>query len=53
MSLGFEIENVYRVYNAPLIQRFIRMYIMAPIHYYFSIDFARSIVIVAKNREEK
>jgi SAM-dependent methyltransferase len=50
MSLGYEIENIYRVYNAPLIQRFIRLYIMAPIHHYFSIDFARSIVIVAKNK---
>lgn len=48
LSLGYDVRQIYRVYNAPLLQRFIRLYIMAPIHSYFSIDFARSIAVVAE-----
>lgn len=50
LALGYEIEYIYRIYNDALLQRFIRLYLMAPIHHYFSIDFARSIALVAKTR---
>lgn len=50
LALGYDIERIFRIYNDAIIQRLIRLYIMAPVHHYFSIDFARSIAIVAKNR---
>lgn len=50
LALGYDIERIYRIYNDAIIQRLIRLYIMAPIHHYFSIDFARSIALVAKNK---
>lgn len=50
LSLGYYVENIYRIYNAPIIQRLLRLYIMAPLHHYFSIDFARSIALVAGSK---
>lgn len=49
LSLGFEVERIYRIYNAPILQKCVRLYLTAPIHYYFSIDFARSIAVIARN----
>lgn len=51
LTLGYTVEYIYRIYNDAIIQRFIRLYLMAPLHHYFSIDFARSIAIVARNTE--
>lgn len=48
LALGYEVERIYRIYNDAIIQRLVRLYLMAPIHHYFSIDFARSIALVAK-----
>ena len=46
-ALGYRIEHIYRIYNDAVIQRFFRMHLMAPVHHYFNIDFARSIALVA------
>ncbi len=48
LGLGYTVERIYRIYNDAIIQRLIRVYLMAPIHHYFSIDFAISIAIVAR-----
>lgn len=50
LSLGYSIERIYRIYNDAIIQRLIRLYLMSPIHHYFSIDFARSIALIARNQ---
>lgn len=47
-SLGFRIVNIYRIYNDAFLQRLVRLYLAAPIHRYFDIDFARSIAVVAE-----
>ncbi len=49
-SLGFKIEKIYRIYNAPLLQRFFRIYIASYLHKYLDIDFARSIIVVATKK---
>lgn len=46
--LGYQVEEIYRVYNAPLMPRLFRLYLAAPIHKYLEIDFARSILIVGR-----
>lgn len=48
LALGYEVGHIYRIYNNAFIPRIIRLYLAAPIHYYFNIDFAESIAIVAK-----
>jgi len=48
--VGLDVSNIYRIYNDPFLQRLFRIYIMAPIHSYFDIDFAKSIVVVAVNK---
>lgn len=48
LALGYKVTNVYRIYNDSFLKRLIRLYIMAPVHRYFNIDFARSIAIVAQ-----
>ncbi|OGW15655.1 MAG: hypothetical protein A3G93_06455 [Nitrospinae bacterium RIFCSPLOWO2_12_FULL_45_22] len=48
LSLGYQIEGIYRVYNAPFIPRLFRLYLAAPLHRYLGIDFARSILIVGR-----
>lgn len=48
LSLGYNVKRIYRIFNAPVIQRFIRLYLTSPIHHYFNIDFARSIALIAK-----
>lgn len=48
LSLGYNISDIYRIYNDAFIRRIIRLYLMSHIHSYFSVDFARSIAIVAE-----
>jgi len=45
--IGFKIEKIYRIYNAPFLQRFFRIYIASYLHEYLDVDFAKSIIIVA------
>ncbi len=50
LSLGFDLKEIFRIYNNALIPRIIRLYLAAPIHRYFDIDFARSIAVVAEKK---
>ncbi len=47
--VGLEVRKIYRIYNDLFFKRLFRLYIMAPLHSYFDIDFAKSIVLVAVN----
>ncbi|MBI5560482.1 MAG: hypothetical protein HY883_04345 [Deltaproteobacteria bacterium] len=47
---GFDVEKIYRIYNDGFIKRLIRLYVMAPVHRYFDVDFAKSVVVVALKR---
>lgn len=50
LSAGFDVEKIYRIYNDQFLRRLIRLYIMAPLHSYLDVDFAKSIVVVAVRR---
>ena len=43
----FSVAVIYRIYNDSIVKRFIRIYIMAWLHKYLDVDFAKSIVAVA------
>jgi SAM-dependent methyltransferase len=48
--VGFDVENMYRIYNDQFLRRLVRLYIMASVHRYLDVDFAKSIVVVAAKR---
>ena len=48
--VGFNVRNIYRVYNDAYLQRIIRLYIMSHVHKYFSVDFAKSILLVGEKK---
>jgi len=47
ISLGFRVKSIYRIYNDAFLRRLFRIWFAAPVHKYFSVDFAKSILIVA------
>ncbi|MDD5556504.1 MAG: methyltransferase domain-containing protein [bacterium] len=47
ISLGFRVKEIVRVYNDALLRRLFRIWVAAPLHKYLSVDFAKSILIVA------
>jgi 2-polyprenyl-3-methyl-5-hydroxy-6-metoxy-1,4-benzoquinol methylase len=44
----FQIKAMYRKYNDAFLQYIFRVYIMAPLHQYLEIDFAKSILVLAE-----
>jgi SAM-dependent methyltransferase len=48
--VGFDVKKIYRIYNDQFLRRLVRLYIMAPLHRYLDVDFAKSIVVVAAKR---
>jgi 2-polyprenyl-3-methyl-5-hydroxy-6-metoxy-1,4-benzoquinol methylase len=50
MAQGFHIRGMYRTYNDALHRYFFRVYVMAPLHRYLGIDFAKSILVVAEKK---
>jgi 2-polyprenyl-3-methyl-5-hydroxy-6-metoxy-1,4-benzoquinol methylase len=48
LALGFHVRQVYRIYNDPFLKRFFRVHVAAPLHAYLSVDFAKSILVVAQ-----
>lgn len=50
VSVGFEAKKIYRIYNDSFLKRLLRLYVMAPLHSYLDVDFAKSIVVVAARR---
>lgn len=47
LSVGFKVDKIYRIYNAPFFKRIFRIYVASFLHRYLDIDFAKSIVVVA------
>ncbi|MGZ3604063.1 MAG: class I SAM-dependent methyltransferase [Thermodesulfobacteriota bacterium] len=50
LAQGFSITAMYRTYNDVSHRYFFRVYVMAPVHRYLGIDFAKSILIVAEKK---
>ncbi len=45
---GYGVEAIYRTYNAPAVWRALRLWVAAPVHRYLGVDFAPSILAVAR-----
>ena len=50
LAQGFSIAAMYRTYNDAFHRYFFRVFVMAPLHRYLGIDFAKSILIVAEKK---
>ncbi len=50
---GFRIVSMYRTYNDAFHRFFFRVHIMAPLHRYLGIDFAKSILILAEKESDQ
>jgi SAM-dependent methyltransferase len=48
MAQQFQVRAMYRTYSDAFLRYFFRVYVMAPLHRYLGIDFAKSILIVAE-----
>jgi SAM-dependent methyltransferase len=48
LARGFQIKAMYRTYNDAFHRYLFRLYVMAPLHRYLGIDFAKSIPIAEK-----
>ena len=53
MSRGYEIVDIYRTYNAPFLEYLFRMTLAYPLHRTLDIDFAHSVVVVARKGKGK
>ena len=53
LAHGFQINAMYRTYSDALHRYLLRVYVMAPLHRYLGIDFAKSILVVAEKRSDK
>jgi SAM-dependent methyltransferase len=47
-SEGFDIQAIYRTFNASVLKYFLRTVIFYPLHRILNVDFAKSIVVLAK-----
>lgn len=50
LSVGFEVDKMYRIYNDQFFKKIFRIYVASFLHQYLDIDFAKSIVVVAVKR---
>jgi SAM-dependent methyltransferase len=48
MAHHFQVRAMYRTYSDAFLRHLFRIYVMAPLHRYLGIDFAKSILIVAE-----
>ena len=53
LSQGFQIKTMYRTYSDAFHRYLFRLYVMAPLHRYLGIDFAKSILVVAEKKSVK
>ena len=53
LAQGFHIKSMYRTYNDVFHRYLLRVYVMAPLHRYLGIDFAKSILVVAEKKMER
>jgi len=50
LAQGFQVKGMYRTYSDAFHRYFFRLYVMAPLHRYLGIDFAKSILVIAEKR---
>jgi SAM-dependent methyltransferase len=50
LAQGFQIKSMYRTYSDAFHRFLFRVYVMAPLHRYLGIDFAKSILVVAEKK---
>jgi len=48
----FQVKAIYRTYNDAFLYYILRVYLMAPLHRYLGIDFAKSILVLAEKGEK-
>jgi SAM-dependent methyltransferase len=53
LAQGFQIKAMYRTYSDAFHRYFFRLYVMAPLHRYLGVDFAKSILVVAEKRSSR
>jgi SAM-dependent methyltransferase len=53
LAEGFEIKAMYRTYNDAFHRYLFRLYVMAPLHRYLCIDFAKSILVIAEKKSNE
>ena len=53
LAQGFSITAMYRTYNDVFHRFFFRVCVMAPVHRYLGIDFAKSVLIIAEKKSGK
>jgi SAM-dependent methyltransferase len=51
LAQGFQIRAMYRTYNDVFHRYLFRLYVMAPLHRYLGIDFAKSILVIAEKKK--
>lgn len=50
LAQGFQIKVMYRTYSDAFHRYLFRLYVMAPLHRYLGIDFAKSILVIAEKK---
>jgi SAM-dependent methyltransferase len=50
LAQGFQIKAMYRTYSDAFHRYLFRLYIMAPLHRYLGVDFAKSILVIAEKK---
>jgi len=53
LAQGFQIRAMYRTYNDAFHRYLFRLYVMAPLHRYLCIDFAKSILVIAEKKSNR
>ncbi len=53
LAQGFQIKAMYRTYSDAFHRYFFRLYVMAPLHRYLGVDFAKSILVIAEKRSSR
>jgi SAM-dependent methyltransferase len=50
LAQGFQIKAMYRTYSDAFHRYLFRLYVMAPLHRYLGVDFAKSILVIAEKK---
>jgi len=53
LAQGFQVKVMYRTYSDAFHRYLFRLYVMAPLHRYLGIDFAKSILVIAEKRSNR
>ena len=53
LAQGFQVMGMYRIYRDAFHRYVFRLYVMAPLHRYLGIDFAKSILVIAEKRPNR